>query len=101
MAGVKRKRRGGSGYANPLFIKWVEELRDDAKERGLKSHHTYSKVVYLKNCVFPKNDLLPFPKALNSIKKYPLLLKSGAEAKILDHVGEYCVIEHDSLVLTR
>jgi hypothetical protein len=44
MAGVRRKRRGGSTCANPLFVKWVEELRDDAIERGLKSHYSYSKV---------------------------------------------------------
>ena len=41
---VKRRRRGGSVCANPLFVRWVEELRDDCKERGLKSYHTYTKV---------------------------------------------------------
>lgn len=45
MAAVKRKRRGGAVCANPLFVKWVEELRDDAKERDLKSHYAYSKVL--------------------------------------------------------
>lgn len=41
---ARRKRRLGSSCANPLFVKWVEELRDDAKERGLKSHYNYTKV---------------------------------------------------------
>lgn len=39
-----KRRRGGGVCANPLFVRWVEELRDDCKERGLKSYHTYSKV---------------------------------------------------------
>ena len=43
MAGLKRKKRGAV-CANPLFVKWVEELRDDAKARELKSHYTYTKV---------------------------------------------------------
>ena len=31
------------GCANPLFVKWVEELRDSAKEKGHQSHYTFSK----------------------------------------------------------
>lgn len=29
---------------NPLFLKWLTELRDEAKEKGLKIHYTYHKV---------------------------------------------------------
>ncbi len=41
---VKRKRRGGNACANPLFVKWVEELIQDAEERNLNSKFTYKKV---------------------------------------------------------
>lgn len=29
---------------NPLFLKWLTELRDEAKEKGLKIQYTYQKV---------------------------------------------------------
>ena len=29
---------------NPLFLKWLTELRDEAKEKGLKTQYTYQKV---------------------------------------------------------
>ena len=32
------------GCANPLFVKWIEELRDAAKEKELQSQFTYAKV---------------------------------------------------------
>ena len=54
---------------NPLFVQWLEEWRDEAREGGSKSQYTYT-------------------KALNSLKKYPLPLYGGKEAKILDHIGE-------------
>ena len=42
---LKRKRRVYSnGCPNPLFVKWVEEWRDDARERGVSSHYSYTKV---------------------------------------------------------
>ena len=47
MDAVKRKRRrlGHQQFAvNRLFIGWVEELRDEARERGVKSQYAYSKV---------------------------------------------------------
>ncbi|CAI8001841.1 Crossover junction endonuclease MUS81 [Geodia barretti] len=66
---LKRKRRPVGGYSNPLFVKWVEEWRDQAREEGSKVQYAYT-------------------KALNSLKKYPLPLTSGEEAKILDHIGE-------------
>ena len=30
---------------NPLFVSWVEELRDQAKEKGCKSQYSYTKVI--------------------------------------------------------
>lgn len=43
---LKRKRRVyKNGCANPLFVKWVEEWRDDARERGVNSHYSYTKVL--------------------------------------------------------
>ena len=29
---------------NPLFLKWLTELRDEAREKGLKTQYTYHKV---------------------------------------------------------
>ncbi|XP_030636257.1 LOW QUALITY PROTEIN: structure-specific endonuclease subunit MUS81 [Chanos chanos] len=54
---------------NPLFLKWLTELRDHAKEKGLKTQYVYQ-------------------KAINSLKKYPLPLKNGKEAKILQNFGD-------------
>ena len=48
MSSLKRKRRVyKNGCANPLFVKWVEEWRDDARERGVSSHYSYTKVITL------------------------------------------------------
>ena len=33
--------------ANPVFEKWIEELRNDAMDRELKSKHSFTKVVFL------------------------------------------------------
>ena len=41
--GPKRKRRGGSTCANPLFVRWVEELRDEARRKDQACHFTYTK----------------------------------------------------------
>uniref|UniRef100_A0A8C6TJS3 Crossover junction endonuclease MUS81 n=1 Tax=Neogobius melanostomus TaxID=47308 RepID=A0A8C6TJS3_9GOBI len=49
---------------NPLFLKWLTELRDEAKE---------------KEFVF---------QAINSLNKYPLPLKNAKEAKILQNFGD-------------
>lgn len=81
---VKRKRRGGNACANPLFVKWVEELIQDAEERNLNSKFTYKKV-NKKVLLF-----LAIPylfQALSALKRYPLPLESGQEAKILDNIG--------------
>ncbi|XP_041842673.1 crossover junction endonuclease MUS81 [Melanotaenia boesemani] len=54
---------------NPLFLQWLTELRDEAKERGLKIQHTYQ-------------------KAISSLSKYPLPLQNAKEAKILQNFGD-------------
>lgn len=55
---------------NPLFEKWLTEWEEDAKNR-----HLETKVM--------------FSKALKSLKKYPLPLKSGKECLILENFGTY------------
>ncbi|XP_013876683.1 crossover junction endonuclease MUS81 isoform X1 [Austrofundulus limnaeus] len=65
---------------NPLFLKWLTELRDEAKEKGLKIQYTYQ-------------------KAINSLNKYPLPLQSPREAKILQNFGDgICKILEDRLL---
>uniref|UniRef100_A0A8C5L327 Crossover junction endonuclease MUS81 n=1 Tax=Jaculus jaculus TaxID=51337 RepID=A0A8C5L327_JACJA len=54
---------------NPLFVRWLTEWRDEAASRG---RHTQ----------------FVFQKALRSLKRYPLPLRSGKEAKILQHFGD-------------
>ncbi|XP_066912405.1 crossover junction endonuclease MUS81-like isoform X2 [Clytia hemisphaerica] len=54
---------------NPLFLEWLEEWKTEAEERGNNSKWTYI-------------------KAMNSLKKYPLPLHSGQEARILENIGE-------------
>nr|XP_039261861.1 crossover junction endonuclease MUS81-like [Styela clava] len=54
---------------NRLFLKYLAEWRDEAKEKGDKSSFTYN-------------------KAYKSLKKYPLPLQCGAEAKILENFGD-------------
>lgn len=31
---------------NPMFVKWLEEWRDEAEEKGLNSKWTFSKVKF-------------------------------------------------------
>jgi crossover junction endonuclease MUS81 len=66
---IKRKRRRKSICPNPLFLKWLEEWRDEAMENGWKTSYTLN-------------------KAIRSVKQYPLPLNSGTEARILDNIGE-------------
>ncbi|XP_071767404.2 structure-specific endonuclease subunit MUS81 [Centroberyx gerrardi] len=54
---------------NPLFLQWLTELRDQARERGLKTQHVYQ-------------------KAISSLNKYPLPLQNAREAKILQNFGD-------------
>nr|XP_033962358.1 crossover junction endonuclease MUS81 isoform X3 [Pseudochaenichthys georgianus] len=54
---------------NPLFLQWLTELRDAAKEKGLKLQYVYQ-------------------KAISSLNKYPLPLQNAKEAKILQSFGD-------------
>ncbi|XP_051001856.1 crossover junction endonuclease MUS81 [Acomys russatus] len=54
---------------NPLFIRWLTEWRDEAASRG-------------------RHTRFVFQKALRSLRRYPLPLRSGKEAKILQHFGD-------------
>ncbi|XP_068611765.1 crossover junction endonuclease MUS81 [Brachionichthys hirsutus] len=63
------RKRNLPSCPNPLFLKWLTELRDEAKEKGLKTQYTYQ-------------------KAINSLNKYPLPLKNAKEAKILQNFGD-------------
>ena len=45
---IRRKKRLPDQHcANPLFLKWLEEWRDEAQEKGLNSYHSYNKVKQL------------------------------------------------------
>ncbi|XP_015279405.1 PREDICTED: crossover junction endonuclease MUS81 [Gekko japonicus] len=58
-------------FPNPLFRRWLEEWRDQAAERGrFRLQRAYE-------------------RALSSLHKYPLPLRSGREARILQYFGEH------------
>uniref|UniRef100_A0A3Q1AT87 Crossover junction endonuclease MUS81 n=1 Tax=Amphiprion ocellaris TaxID=80972 RepID=A0A3Q1AT87_AMPOC len=63
------RKRALPACPNPLFLRWLTELRDEAKEKGLKTQYTYQ-------------------KAINSLNKYPLPLRNAKEAKILQNFGD-------------
>uniref|UniRef100_A0A3Q2Z2B7 Crossover junction endonuclease MUS81 n=1 Tax=Hippocampus comes TaxID=109280 RepID=A0A3Q2Z2B7_HIPCM len=63
------RKRPVPACPNPLFLKWLTELRDEAKEKGLKIQYVYQ-------------------KAINSLNKYPLPLRDAREAKILQNFGD-------------
>ncbi|XP_027143633.1 crossover junction endonuclease MUS81 [Larimichthys crocea] len=63
------RKRALPSCPNPLFLKWLTELRDEAREKGLKIQYTYQ-------------------KAISSLNKYPLPLQNAKEAKILQNFGD-------------
>ncbi|XP_031799493.1 crossover junction endonuclease MUS81 [Sarcophilus harrisii] len=63
------RKRPLPACANPLFVRWLREWRDEAADRGLRTRFVYQ-------------------KALRSLLRYPLPLRSGKEAKILQHFGD-------------
>ncbi|XP_062300940.1 crossover junction endonuclease MUS81 [Scomber scombrus] len=63
------RKRALPSSPNPLFLQWLTELRDQAKEKGLKIQYTYQ-------------------KAISSLNKYPLPLQNAKEAKILQNFGD-------------
>ncbi|XP_070570245.1 crossover junction endonuclease MUS81-like [Ptychodera flava] len=54
---------------NPLFLQWLTEWYDTAADNSSKMQYVYA-------------------KAIDSLKKYPLPLRSGKEAKILQGFGD-------------
>nr|SVE74188.1 EOG090X06E6 [Daphnia barbata] len=54
---------------NPLFEKWLIELKEDAVKKDSRLQYVYG-------------------KALKSLQKYPLVLESAKECKVLQHFGE-------------
>ncbi|XP_072315454.1 crossover junction endonuclease MUS81 [Eucyclogobius newberryi] len=73
------RKRAVPSCPNPLFLRWLTELRDEAREKGLKIHYTYQ-------------------KAINSLSKYPLPLRNAKEAKILQNFGDgICKLLDDRL----
>nr|SVE75130.1 EOG090X06E6 [Daphnia dolichocephala] len=54
---------------NPLFEKWLIELKEDAVRKDSRLQYVYG-------------------KALKSLQKYPLVLESAKECKVLQHFGE-------------
>jgi crossover junction endonuclease MUS81 len=59
---------------NPLFEKWLEEWKNEAVSKGSD----------LQYC---------FGRALSSLRKYPLPLKSGRDCGVLDYFGNrLCVM---------
>ncbi|CAK6973340.1 crossover junction endonuclease MUS81 [Scomber scombrus] len=63
------RKRALPSSPNPLFLQWLTELRDQAKDKGLKIQYTYQ-------------------KAISSLNKYPLPLQNAKEAKILQNFGD-------------
>uniref|UniRef100_A0A1B6K3V5 Crossover junction endonuclease MUS81 n=1 Tax=Homalodisca liturata TaxID=320908 RepID=A0A1B6K3V5_9HEMI len=55
-------------HPNPLFEKWLQEWKDEAASRNSDTQYA-------------------FAKALQSLKKYPLPLKTGKECLILENFG--------------
>lgn len=54
---------------NPLFIKWLTQWKHEAAEKGISLQYTYN-------------------KALQSLKKYPLVLETGQDCLILENFGK-------------
>lgn len=67
MASKRLKKQ--SECPNPLFLKWLEDWRDEAKQRNSKLQYTYG-------------------KAAAALRKYPLPLSCGKDAMILDNIGD-------------
>ncbi|XP_028968393.1 nucleolar and coiled-body phosphoprotein 1 [Galendromus occidentalis] len=64
-----RARKVRENTANPLFTEWLKEWRDEAA-----SKNSHSKLIYA--------------RALQSLNKFPLPLKSGKECNILKNFGQ-------------
>ena len=91
-----KKRKPAKECPNPLFLKWLERWRDEAKAKDSKLQYVYNKVQIsaVHNLSqasvrdIDTHSLLKF-QAVSSMKKYPLPLESGKEAMILDGIGKH------------
>nr|CAG4642515.1 EOG090X06E6 [Evadne anonyx] len=54
---------------NPLFVSWLQELKDEAARKESRTQFIYG-------------------KALKSLQMYPLVFHSGKECKVLKHFGD-------------
>lgn len=73
------KKRKIDDCPNRLFLEYLSEWKNKAEENGTKAYHTYN-------------------RAYKSLLKYPLPLKYGKEAKILEHIGDkICKMLDDKL----
>nr|SVE75760.1 EOG090X06E6 [Daphnia hispanica] len=71
-SGVKKRvrvTRKPKSCPNPLFEKWLIELKEDAVRKDSRLQYVYG-------------------KALKSLQKYPLVLESAKECKVLQHFGD-------------
>ncbi|XP_048735319.2 crossover junction endonuclease MUS81-like [Ostrea edulis] len=74
----KRKKKKNK-TPNPFFETWLQEWKQEAVDKGIKSQYVYA-------------------KALKSLRKYPLLLTSGKDCKILENFGDkLCKLLDDRL----
>nr|XP_022335009.1 crossover junction endonuclease MUS81-like isoform X1 [Crassostrea virginica] len=75
--GKRKKKR--TRMPNPLFEMWLKEWKQEAADKGIKSQYVYA-------------------KALKSLQRYPLLLTSGKDCKILENFGDkLCKMLEDRL----
>ncbi|XP_061167176.1 crossover junction endonuclease MUS81-like [Saccostrea echinata] len=65
--GKRKKKKTKS--PNPLFEMWLKEWKEEAAEKGIKTQFVYA-------------------KALKSLQRYPLVLTSGKDCKILENFGD-------------
>ena len=89
-----RVTRKPKSCPNPLFEKWLIELKEDAVRKESKLQYVYGKVKLTPKfyfAVFPatmKHFDFCYLQALKSLQKYPLVLESAKECKVLQHFGE-------------
>lgn len=73
---------------NSVFEKWIQDWRDDAVAKDLQSKHTYTKVIKTFITFKTISNANLNSKCLNSLRKYPLPLKTGKECVILEGFGD-------------
>ena len=61
----RRRRRSKGPCPNSLFVRWVEEWRDEAREKGMKTQYAYAKVLHPLVFNFNNSKSIASPKILN------------------------------------